>query len=70
MTDYENAINVMKELFGKDYQFALSTAKNNIPSSRYVDTYFDGESFYVVTHMLSQKAVELFGRLDKNRLYS
>ena len=59
MTDYENAINVMKELFGRDYQFALSTAKNNIPSSRYVDTYFDGESFYVVTHMLSQKAVEI-----------
>ena len=59
MTNYENAIGVMKELFGRDYQFALSTAKNNIPSSRYVDTYFDGESFYVVTHMLSQKAVEV-----------
>lgn len=59
MTNYENAIGVMKELFGRDYQFALSTAKNNIPSSRYVDTYFDGKSFYVVTHRLSQKAVEI-----------
>ena len=59
MTNYENAIGVMKELFGRDYQFALSTAKNNIPSSRYVDTYFDGKSFYVVTHRLSKKAVEI-----------
>ena len=49
----------MIELFGRDYQFALSTAKNNIPSSRYVDTYFDGKSFYVATHRLSQKAVEI-----------
>ena len=59
MTDYENAINVMKELFGRDYQFALSTAKDNIPSARYVDTFFDGESFYTVTYKLSQKAVEI-----------
>ena len=59
MTDYENAIGVMKELFGRDYQFALSTDKNNIPSSRYVDTYFDGESFYVVTYGLSKKAAEI-----------
>ncbi len=59
MTDYENAISVMKELFGRDYQFALSTARNTIPSSRYVDTYFDGESFYIVTHKLSRKAAEI-----------
>ncbi len=59
MTAYENAIDIMKDLFGRDYQFALSTAKDNIPSSRYVDTYFDGESFYIVTYRLSQKAFEI-----------
>ena len=59
MTDYENAISVMKEMFSRDYQFALSTAKDNIPSARYVDTFFDGESFYTVTYKLSQKAVEI-----------
>jgi general stress protein 26 len=59
MTDYENSIRVMIDLFGRDYQFALSTDKNNIPSSRYVDTYFDGESFYVVTYGLSKKAAEI-----------
>ena len=59
MTNYENAIGVMKEMFSRDYQFALSTAKDNIPSARYVDTFFDGESFYTVTYKLSQKAVEI-----------
>ena len=59
MTDYENAISVMKEMFSRDYQFALSTAKDNIPSARYVDTFFDGESFYTVTYKPSQKAVEI-----------
>lgn len=61
MANYETAISVMRELFGKDYQFALSTAKNNIPSSRFVDAYFDGESFYIVTYKLSQKVAEIAG---------
>ena len=59
MTEFESAVNSMKELFGRDYQFALSTSKNNVPSSRFVDTYFDGECFYVVTHRLSRKALEI-----------
>lgn len=59
MNDFENAIRAMKELFGRDYQFVLSTAKDNIPSSRMVDTFFDGESFYIVTYRLSQKAAEI-----------
>lgn len=55
MTDFEKAIEVMKQLFSRDYQFALATCNNNIPSLRFVDTYFDGEAFYVVTYALSQK---------------
>lgn len=55
MTDFENAIEKMKELFSRDYQFALSTCDNNIPSVRFIDAYFDGEAFYVVTYALSQK---------------
>ena len=47
MTDFEKALEAMKDLFGRDYQFTLSTAKDNIPSSRMVDTFFDGESFYI-----------------------
>lgn len=32
MTNFEKAISVMKDLFSRDYQFALSTAKNDITS--------------------------------------
>ncbi len=59
INDFENAIRIMKDLFSKDYQFALSTSKNNIPSSRFIDTYFDGDSFYIVTYRLSQKVTEI-----------
>lgn len=61
MGDFEKAVSVMTELFGRDYQFALSTAKDNIPSSRVIDTFFDGESFYAVTSGRSQKAAEIAG---------
>ena len=44
MSDFEIAIKVMREQFGRDYQFALSTCRDNIPSSRFVDTYFDGDT--------------------------
>ena len=64
MTDFENAVCVMKERFGRDYQFALSTCVDNIPSSRFVDTYFDGESFYIVTYRLSRKAAEIAAKSD------
>ncbi len=50
MSDFESAIRVMKDLSGRDYQFTLSTAKDNLPSSRMVDTLFDGESFFIATN--------------------
>ncbi len=61
MTDYEKAIEKMIELFSKDYQFALATCYNNIPSVRFVDAYFDGEAFYIVTYGLSQKVRDVAG---------
>jgi general stress protein 26 len=59
MDVYEKAINVMNELFAKDYQFAMATVKDNVPSVRFVDTYFDNDSFYLVTYSKSQKVQEL-----------
>lgn len=59
MGNYENAIKAMRELFERDYQFALATSDNNVPSVRFVDTYFDGNSFYVVTYAKSQKVKEI-----------
>jgi uncharacterized pyridoxamine 5'-phosphate oxidase family protein len=49
----------MEELFAKDYQFALATSKDNIPSLRFIDTFYDNENFYVVTYSKSQKVKEM-----------
>ena len=59
MTVYEKSLMVLAELFGKDCQFALATSKDNIPSVRFVDTFYESGSFYVVTYANSQKAVEI-----------
>ncbi|MHB8129279.1 MAG: pyridoxamine 5'-phosphate oxidase family protein [Mobilitalea sp.] len=72
MDAYEKAIYVMNELFAKDYQFAMATVKDNIPSVRFVDTYFDDGSFYVVTYSKSQKVQELITNSEVsmcNKLY-
>ena len=59
LNEYTNAIQVMTEMFGRDYQFALATSSGNIPSQRYVDTYYDGEYFYVVAYGLSKKVRDI-----------
>lgn len=56
MNEFATAMTVMNEMFSRDYQFALATSSNNVPSLRYCDTYFDGECFYIVTHAHSQKS--------------
>ncbi len=59
MNVFEKAMKVMNELFAKDYTFAFATVKDNIPSVRFVDTYFDSENFYIVTYAKTQKVKEL-----------
>ncbi len=59
MNSYEKALEVMVDLFQKDCQFALATAKDNVPSVRYIDTYYQDEAFYVVSYGLSQKVQEI-----------
>lgn len=59
MNAYEKVEDVMVDLFQKDYQFALATAKDNTPSVRYIDTYYQEGAFYVVTYALSQKVKEI-----------
>lgn len=56
MNNYQKAMDKMTELFSKDYQFAMATASEDVPSVRFVDTYFDGAYFYIVTSSESQKA--------------
>jgi Pyridoxamine 5''-phosphate oxidase. len=59
MTAYEEGLNVLQELFAKDYQFALGTSDNNIPSVRFVDAFYDDGAFYIVTYAKSQKAQDI-----------
>lgn len=59
MDIYEKALQIMNELFAKDCQFAMATVKGNKPSVRIVDTFFENDSFYVVTYSKSQKVQEL-----------
>ena len=59
MAVYAKAIKVVEELFGKDSVFALATAKNNVPSVRFIDVYYQEGSFYIVTYANSQKVQEI-----------
>ena len=59
MNNYETVISIMDKLFKCDYQFAMATTVNNIPSLRFVDTYFDNGSFYIVTYSNTNKVREI-----------
>ncbi|WP_160689199.1 pyridoxamine 5'-phosphate oxidase family protein [Clostridium sp. C2-6-12] len=59
MNTYEKSLNVLKELFARDYQFALATSKDNVPSVRFIDTFYDDGAFYIVSYAKSQKVQEI-----------
>lgn len=59
MKIFERSLSVLEELFAKDYQFALATSKDNLPSVRFIDAYYDDGAFYIVTHAKSQKTIEI-----------
>ena len=53
----------MNILFGKDFQFALATSVDHVPSVRYVDAFYNEGAFYIVTYKTSQKVREI----EKNK---
>lgn len=55
MTTYEKSLNVLEDLFRRDYTFVLATVQENVPSQRVVDTYFDNGEFWIVTYAKSNK---------------
>lgn len=59
MDTYTESLEMMTALFGKDCFMALATAKDNIPSVRYIDTYYQDGAFYIVTYANSQKVKEI-----------
>jgi len=55
MNNYDEAIQVMTERFGKDSLISVATIENNRPFVRTVDGYYEDGAFYAVTYALSNK---------------
>lgn len=59
MTTFEKSMQVLSALFGRDFTFVLATSKDNAPSVRVVDTFYDGSLFWIVTYANSNKVREI-----------
>lgn len=57
--NYKKALSITEELFQRDYQFAMATTANHIPSLRFVDTYFHDGAFYILTYENTNKVKEI-----------
>lgn len=73
MNVYEKSIEVLTELFNRDFTFSLATVKGDMPAVRVVDTYYDNGAFWVVTYANSNKVNEIIANPRValcNNLYS
>lgn len=59
MSEYQQCLEIMTNLFSKDFPFNFATAKGNMPAVRVVDTYYDNEAFWIVTYSKSNKVIEI-----------
>lgn len=59
MNYFNEAIEVMKELYGKDIPMSLATVDDNRPNIRVVDAYYKDCAFYITTYTLSTKMKEI-----------
>ncbi len=59
MSRYNEAISILAERFGRDTLISLATVEGHRPTVRVVNGYFEGGSFYVVTHALSGKMQQI-----------
>ena len=59
MSNYENAINIMNERFGKDSLIAVATTDGERMHNRMVDALFVDGAFYVSTYALSNKMKQI-----------
>ena len=55
----KEAENILTERFGKDSVIALATIENGTPYVRYVNGFYDAGAFYVITHRLSGKMMQI-----------
>ncbi|GHV07991.1 hypothetical protein FACS189485_18970 [Spirochaetia bacterium] len=56
---FEEAVDAMKELYGKDVLMSLATVNEDKVNIRTIDAYFKDDSFYGVTYALSNKIKEI-----------
>ena len=59
MQNYENAMNIMTERFGKDSLIAIATTDGERLYNRVVDAYYENGAFYVSTYALSNKIKQI-----------
>jgi len=55
MQNYDNAMDIMAERFGKDSIIAVATKDGKNMYNRMVDAYYENGAFYVSTYALSNK---------------
>ena len=56
MSNYEKAMGIMAERFGKDSLIAVATTDGKRMHNRIVDAYYENGAFYVTTYALSNKS--------------
>ena len=60
MVNYFNeALDVMREVYGKDTAMSLATVNGDKPNMRVVNAYYEECAFYVTTYALSNKIKEI-----------
>ncbi|MCL2057530.1 MAG: pyridoxamine 5'-phosphate oxidase family protein [Oscillospiraceae bacterium] len=64
MNNYENAISIMAERFGKDSLIAIATSDGERLYNRMVDAYYEDGAFYVSTNALSNKIRQIESHPD------
>ena len=59
MSNYETAMNIMTERFGKDNLIAIATTDGERLYNRTVDAYYQDGAFYISTYGLSNKVKQI-----------
>jgi len=59
MSNYENAMIIMSERFGKDSLIAIATTDGERLYNRMVDAYYEDGAFYISTYALSNKVKQV-----------
>ena len=59
MNYFEEALQVMKDLYGKDVVMSLATTNNGKANIRNVNAYYKDKCFYITTYALSNKIKEI-----------